>query len=333
MPSETRDEFFVALCNYDGRKNFGDNLHSFISFGVRHVDGNVTLIAAYGKSNILPRAYSNPIGWHAVVQNEYVTLSEDIQVRYKAWAITWQNYLDFIEHLKAMQRLNDHRLRNINPDEREDYRFKLWATVPAYDEAGNVNGVRKALITPTEEAQLSEDNPEYFLNPLTNTCRHTALRFVDMARGRQGKHGNGVSSFFFSSPPLSARFSKERLIMPVGFFVLPLPPDAFHLNDEQRTIAKALYRRLDKIIMLQENNPLTHDKFNGLKSLYQNITEMHEPAIDNVMKSITDWEHENKALINAHRNPGWHLFATATAQMFEELHARFSPEQTCSYSA
>lgn len=332
MPSEIRDEFFIALCNYDGRKNIGDNLHSFISFGVRHGDGNVTLLAAYGKTNLLPEAYSNPMNWNSVVQNEYVTVATDIKVRYKAWAITWENYLDFVERLKAMQQFNDERLRDIALNPSENSRFKLWATVPTHDADGNCNGVTRALLRPLEAPSLTEDNPEYFLNPLSNSCRHTALRFVDEARGHRGNHGNGVSSFFFSSPPLSARFSEGRLSTSTHFFVLPLPPDAFELSREQRSIAKTLYRRLDEIVMLQENNPLTHDKFKGLKSLYQNITEMQAPTVNDVLKTITDWELENKALINAHRNPGWHFFATATAQMFEDLHARFAPKPTSSHS-
>lgn len=293
-------EFFIAICQYQ--------IHSYVTLGAKEANQAPVLLGAFGKLR-----YGSYGSCSASIENENVFGSKASEVSYKAYEITFQHYQQLLRRMAAIsekQRQKDHR----------NVALQAYDIVAENDQAWELE--KKPLLSPENDQPLTPS--ESRLTPV-NTCRHTAIHFVDEARQSPGMKGEGISSLFFIKPPLKAVFEKGRVEDKHPFFVLPLPPTAFpHIKGEKKQILNDLYKRLDKMLLIAQHNKITAIKFNELKELYKDVAGPVMPEnILEVIAAIEDWEKGHKDLIKAHRRFAWSPFATATETLFKNFNKRF----------
>ncbi len=299
-------EFFIALCQI--------NEHSYITFGMRTGD-KVEVLASFGKVFDESALGLSFVFWNtaAYVRNESFMFAEnrEREVKYKAYAITYHHYLAFLHHIKRLSLQHNSGLRAYCPDPDQPSRL-VWKLV------ANVKTNAKN----TDSMDLNEYGRVGLIN---NTCRHSAIHLTKQAAHRTDL-GKGISSLFFSTPPLAADFlaGKVKKSTPY-FYILPLPPQAFPgLTPAKHKIINQLYRRLDEIVLCAQKNPITIQKFHKIKELYNELTRNSKASIFDIMKGIEAWEHDNKDLISKHRKSHWFSFQTATEKMFVNFHHEFA---------
>lgn len=288
-----------------------------MALGVKNLAGETQLLTSLGKVIVNWRLRA---GIGAVIQAEDVMSRYNSFLNYKAYSITWQNYLDFLKYMQRVQAQNHATifpgafpLSAFQPSEEPDLLEEDEAIVKL-----DWRNIKAAPGTITDDA-------EYRLSG-GNTCRHSAIRMTRAAMGPRDM-GAGVSNQFFKKLPLTATLKRAEHFddRTQFFYILPQPPGSYDsLPEHTRWIAKKLYRRLDEMIMMQHRNPLTMSKFQGIKGLYQQIMADQETDIVSILKGIRDWEAENRTLIASHRKDHWFHFATATEKMFGDLHRHFS---------
>ncbi|MBA3536498.1 MAG: hypothetical protein H0T84_07810 [Tatlockia sp.] len=326
------NEFFIAICERNG--------HSYISLGVKDNDGTTQFLASFGKIyyreatqakkennfDMLKFRLSETCGavftdTNAYIQNEPVIAYEindgvwrrpkTSDISYKAYAINYQHYLQFLNHMAAISRkqqikFNVKPLKAYFPVMENDDIVKLeWENVDHEDE-----------IQPLA-------NEEFVTLSIGNNCRHSAIHLTEEARKTEGT-GAGISSLFFKSLPLKAVLVSGN-VRGNYLFVLPLPPNAYsQVNREKLSILTELYTRLDEMVVIAQENELSIRKFEKLKGLYNKIAPHSPGTILDVITSIETWEKDNKELISTHREKHWFHFATATECMFDKFRIKFA---------
>jgi hypothetical protein len=326
------NEFFIALCQ---KKE-----HSYISMGVKDNNGNSQLLASFGKighlestkaekeniTDMLKIAISELCGLvfthsSAIIQNEPVIAYEknngewyrpsNSEITYKAYAISYQHYVQLLHHMAAISR-------------KQQIKFSAKPLKAYFPVMENDNFVKLEWENVDHEEEIQPlANDEFVTLSIGNTCRHSAIHLTEEAR-KTPDAGAGISSLFFKSPPLKAVFG-QGYVQDRYFFVLPLPPNSFlQVNPEKLAILTELYQRLDEMVLIAQENEVSIRKFEKLKGLYKEIaSEMPETILD-VITAIENWENDHKELISTHRKKHWFHFATATEQMFSKFHRQFA---------
>jgi hypothetical protein len=340
MSSNTLDitknsEFFIALCQYGP--------HSYVALGAKTKD-KTQLLASFGKiasertSNLctslctavfnkVPATILNePVTKH-LKPNGFISNPSESNVTYKAYDISYQNYIEFLLYMKqlsvAQRAQNQYAdiLEAYIPITKTDKKVTFeWRSVESLNVENQIKKPhdKDTIIEPTRNSKALN------LSLVSNTCRHSAIHFTQQARNN--KHmGQGVSSAFFKKLPLKATFTNGEVSKQHYFYILPLPPSSYSdLSKEQEHILKKLYKRLDRLLQKHQNNPLTAEKFEQLKTLYNSITPKQTTAIWQVIDAVETWEKDNKTLISSHRSSFcFHFGKTATESMFKSFHNDF----------
>ena len=308
----SQSEFFIAICKYD--------IHSFVTIGVKQGD-EVAVLASIGKKMIDfhdmsacefgCRFFFSKL--RGKLEDEPFMFDSSFRlVNYKAFAIQYRHYLAFLQYIKNLS-----ILRGAAYCPTVDNPFSLdWMLLDAYQP--NV-----------AESSVHYSDDKHSCISLNNSCRHSAMTLTQETVGSD--LGAGVSASFLINLPLNAEFSEGKTVKYNSktsishFYILPPPPTAFQdMAPEKFKIMNKLYQRLDKIILMQETNPITVAKFEGLKRLYTGLTQDCDLSLVDVMSGIERWEEDNKALIAAHRKHHWFSFQTATQTLFSDLHREFA---------
>jgi hypothetical protein len=316
-------EFFIALCT--------EKTHSYITLGVKN-GSKIALLAAIGKSVGVESSQWGFYLWDtsAMLGVENILFkvnSSKKPISYKAYSISYENYVQFLCYLKmlSLKQTKDQKeppIRAYCPD----------LTNPAicdlkYQSVENISSTS----TLEDEAVVKLYQK---IGGRSNNCRHAAIQLTQKATHLHDL-GRGISSYFFLNPPLKAVFSSAKIDEETTpyFYILPPPPNSFaSMSADQLKIVNELYKRLDKLILNQQDNPVTFNKFSKLKALYNNITSNYSASILDILRVIVAFELENKPLIATHRCYHWFSFQTATEKMFAAFHQELETLQkaTCS---
>ena len=305
-----QSEFFIALCKVDA--------HSYITVGVKNAD-DIHVLTALGKTCSDAGSECGVPFWDtvAVVKNEKFMFNKNLQkktVAYKAYAISYQHYLEFLHYLRllSLSQKSTHiaSLNAFCPDPKHPFKLE-WKAVEAFEAH--------------ETTYYATDLSNHRRLGLFNTCRHSAIGLTKQAT-QCTNLGSGVSTLFFKDLPLRGVFSDGRLAQTSPhFYILPLPPASFEsISPHKLKIITQLYRRLDDIILSEQKHPITIQKFDKIKQLYNNLTRDSQLSMFDMMKGIEAWEVDNKALISTHRKHHWITFQTATQKMLSNLHHEFA---------
>lgn len=307
----SESEFFIAVCTY--------KVHSYITLGVKNKE-EVNVLASIGK-----KAHQNTSPCHFIFGNADASLNtepfmfgtkKNNEVSYKAFSISYKHYIEFIAYLKNVARSQ----RQVNQVK------SLHAYLP---ESNNPSRLLWSYIEnfSSNESTLSDEDRAYYshINVINNSCRHGAIRLAQHASHRKDL-GESASTCFFKSLPLTAIFCGGTVTKATPYFyILPMPPTAFEGIDSKKAgILNQLYKRLDEIVLSEQQNPVTIQKFQKIKQLYIDLTQDDELPLLSVINGIETWERENQALIATHRKSHWFSFQTATQKMFAQLHDDFT---------
>ena len=306
---DSRSEFFVALCKR--------GVHSYVTLGVTLGD-KTEVLAAVGKVAHYDAWMCSFLLWdtEAFVKNERFMFGGVRGVLYKAYAINYQHYLEFLRYLQQLS-LAQLRTKKVS--------FSLMAYCPSPERPTWLEWKAVDHFEKQEQIVCPPNMDRHGrIGFLANNCRHSAIRLTQQASERIDL-GRGVSSFFFNKPPLQAVFSDGKVKSATPFYILPLPPNAFgQMSPQILRVITQLYQRLDELVLIEQNNLLTIQKFQQLKSLYTDLTRDCKTSIMDMMRGIEAWEKANDSLISAHRKPHWISFQTATQKMFANFHQEFT---------
>jgi hypothetical protein len=146
------------------------------------------------------------------------------------------------------------------------------------------------------EAQSLYRQTQHF--GLTHTCRDTAIALMNHARGAS-QIPRHVSSLFFRKLPVPTTLEAGLPTNTRPFYILPLPPTAFALQGtdpvsaKKRLLIDKLYQRMEDLIRLEADLPLTTSKFTKLKALYLKIAGDNFATTESLLQSIHQWRQQN----------------------------------------
>jgi len=145
-----------------------------------------------------------------------------------------------------------------------------------------------------------------------NTCRHTALDILKYTLGID-HHPKHISTLFFQNLPLKTTLVKGKPNKATPFYVIPPPPTVFlkgksfkKLGSKERALIR-IYKKMEKLLTNAPHSQDTKNKFDALKSLYNQLAGKNEQSLDAYIQQIMDWRKENPEAINTFR-------ASTTAQ-------------------
>ncbi len=154
-----------------------------------------------------------------------------------------------------------------------------------------------------------------------NTCRHASVTLLDLIlNGDSAAYQATVPNQFFKAMPCLATQNSGSYLEPL--IIMPQPPSAYELSQDQHHILAKLYRRMENILKHHYNSPVTEAKFQLLKELYNELISDTEPSATHFLESICTY-HSNdnyRKIINQHR--GFHLpffHQTRTAKLLLSL--------------
>ncbi|WP_298627994.1 hypothetical protein [uncultured Legionella sp.] len=297
------DKFFIAIGKEDS--------HSFIMFGVYDQNYVQHLLCRVGKDIdepvdpdavkclVMGERFKNVLfsKLRSKLRNERTERPnpENKPISYQAYDTTYDNYLEFIQLLEALQT--------------KENLFSCYK--PAKEEGDVVEFVKTSMpvcIARTELGALKKNINEFSVD---NTCRHTAINLVKEVQ-KTPVSSLVSSSFFFDLPYRTAlTYGKPSVVIP--FYVLPLSPVSFtDLDAEKKRIIEKLYYRMERLVLLEPDSEQTMNKFNSLKNLYlQLVGEQKQLSLNELLIHIQGWKEQNKMLLNTLRKTYfWDSFFT-----------------------
>ncbi|MFC3907974.1 hypothetical protein ACFORL_02615 [Legionella dresdenensis] len=317
---EKGSRFFIAAC----KKNNAP--HSFICLGIenkgeilssigKYIDGDKLFSSCVSDDNpagktikkflfslFAPCVFMRTQPAHLsneAIHFRYPHDKDVIAVSYKAFSLTYFQYVDFLYYLKAL-----------NP--------RLRAFIPVRERGNSVLASWRSLSVLPERRSNNQTEPADSCKTLglDNTCRHTSINLIQKARGTSNT-GHGVSTSFLKSYTLQANIANGKFDR---LFILPLPPETFKsLSVPRLKVIEKLYNCMEAILANPYARTLSHKKLLMLRRLYENITSNEEQTLDEFFGRISASFNQNKKLIQAHR--GFHFpgAATDTEKMFREI--------------
>lgn len=300
-------EFFIAICKAE------DEIHTYLIAGVKNGD-EVSILAALGKGTqgIICDAIFSKLA-ASLGAEAYMFDDEKVQFKYKAFAMQYKDYIEFLAYLKLLQTENENgsfllkpSFRAYCPNKNNPHQLEL-CKIHKYDFGSDVK----------PQLDCKQRESYSYLSP-GNTCRHTAITLAKQGTKRDDL-GTGVSTIGTVELPLYAEFNYGKSFAP-GFCILPQPPTALkNIAKPKLDILTKFYRRMDEIILSQQKNPLTMQKFEIVKQLYNQMTKNIQRPLIQLLEGIQLWELNNRGLINKHRKQHWFSFQTATRKMVNDI--------------
>lgn len=310
-----KDKFFVAI----GKEEH----HSFIMFGVYDQNHVQHLLCRVGKDVIEP---NDPNDYQCMVwgrrlsgiffsklksrlRNERTTRDylETAPISYQAYDTSYNNYLEFLQLLEAIQ-----------TEENSFFCYK-----PLKEEGDIVEFDKTSRVVCIERINLDvlKKNIQEF--NIDNTCRHTAIKLLEDVQ--KTPVSSMISSSFFNDLPCRTEltFGKPSAIIP--FYVLPASPASFpDLDNTKKHIIEKLYYRMERLVLLEPNSEQTMSKFNSLKMLYTELAgEPKQLTLDELFYNIQSWKEQNKAVLCTLRKTYfWDAFfvrESATMKMVNDI--------------
>lgn len=322
-----KNEYFLAICR---RKE-----HSFLTIGFytpteTHILCSTGKVLAnhekissgeVSKNAVLCKMLYSPV--EAIIwseRDENLNLITNKEIEYKAYHIEEEQYKQFLAFLKTHPHLEKKR------------QFKVRYHDPKTNCIVETDLLKKEIdeyiSTPNCPYTQTTSKDQYL--SAANTCRDFAIEKTRLF-SYQKQLGNGVSRGFFTHLPLKAKMTSYFVNKENLFYILPLPPNAFNIDKKSQryTVLKKLYMRLDQMIMKENNNPITKEKFDELKALYQTLAGKNNAPIPDLIQTLQDWEKDHQSLIKTHRNAyrfHWmtkiaNCFKTSTEKLFDEFHS------------
>lgn len=295
-------ELFMAICQV--------SVHSFIIVGVQDkITGENHVLFSLGQvytdsgklcSDIFRTLFTSMGGALGEEVFVYKRFSHDLS--YKSFTLTQEQYSEFLSFVTP------YRNKSI---ERRPHAFVLDCD----PEKSKMISYRYTELSDQKEEPDVKSSP-YSNITISNTCRHSAIRLLSRVFESITERAQDLSSFFLS------KFSYKTQIQNGKFkghiYILPVPPNPKELSKTQYEVLFILYRRLEKIPKDAHDDPITIDKFNQLKILYQSLNSSKKnQSIKSLFTEIVKWEDVNKDLIDKKRD--FTLFPTATRDMVDEI--------------
>lgn len=349
----TADEFFIAVCN--------SGEHSYVVAGVKQKDESddkhFRLLAGAGKfldtsskekvkkvkkvkkedeeeggcklsvkgvHNTAKVFFGNP---RAFLANEHLIAGSWFQegkrfappfsrkAKYSAYTISFAQYLKLVDLITEINpNMPCYRLDSAEKTKANKFLLK-------YGWGADVENVHKKLKTKITH-----------INMIANNCRTSALDIVDeVAKPLLSKQvtGNALAKL-----PLSTRFHDG---VADYLYILPAALDATKTDDIHPAIRSTLatiYKRLDDMLTKATKNKITKQKFELLKSLYNELLSMDKQDIQAFKDKIDEFldDDENKQILYKTREPNifGRLFKpkTSTENMFIAIDKKITKKIT-----
>ena len=216
---------------------------------------------------------------------------ESLEITYKAYGITQDDYVQF---LRSLCRLQNSRISAFVPRERNQQGFPFIYTELAKTRIGDLPSFALHL----DYATISK-----------NSCRTSAIEMLLVILKRSEKDPDISNSFYKNLPYKNTIYQGQLLHL---IYVLPLPPaDIYKQNRPFGAAIHLIYNRLSSIPLSKPDQELTLRKFLAVKDLYEQLANApldFEPWLT----ILDDWMGQNARLINTHRGQA---FKEATATM------------------
>ena len=295
-------QFFIAVCMVKG--------HTMITAGVQHIDktgeSKQTMLLDVGKSIVLEKRKQSmfTILWQmlqgtldSTIQNERVFVNREekeknknknpnLKVEYMAYEINYMQYLSLLTNLND---LNPELFAYIpNNDATQDYINLEFAPIKNLTHEKNAGNKDIGAINENKD-KLS----------FTHHCRKTGRTLLKTSFPETSIDDFGVSADIQGH--LLCKSSITNGNFDANLVLLPPPPTAYNMGAEETKLLFKLYRRMDKILKLNEKSSLTMDKYEQHKKLYKSIVEQEEPSLNTILSSIITWGDENNKMIDKHR--------------------------------
>ena len=104
-----------------------------------------------------------------------------------------------------------------------------------------------------------------------------------------------------------------------NLYLLPLPPSAYGLENEQHKILSTVYLRMETMLLKNSLHANTQPKFKVLQTMYEQLLDKREAKVNflDVIAKHAQQE-KNQQIIGQHRGWHWPFFhSTRTNDMFE----------------
>lgn len=295
------DEFFLALCK--------SGLHSFVTLGVVLADqpDSPILLARVGKC-AMGSLFFNP---RVIFQDELFCESETKrEISYQAYTITAEQADQCVQLLSLIDQtqLKD-KITRANFSNKEHP--LITAFVSEDPDKEGIQCYQHVILSRHNFPSFSEENGQkraatqvahnaYRFNPLTNTCRHTALDIVEFIL----KFKTGISAFFLLSPRYKTHMFGGRLYGKT-WYIVPASPLVYasQLSPKQLHVANCLYEQLSNIPTQKLSDPLTRKKFNAIKAIYMDIVGEAHLDVAALLGKICAYERDNQSILYASRSP------------------------------
>jgi hypothetical protein len=250
-------EFFIAMMlDHDN--------HSYVTLGVKSND-RYELLAGFGKNFQLTPQHEldfkfRELAFASDIKNEAASLSTP--VRYKAFALSYKQYLHFLQQLGKLKK-------------------GLQAYYPTHETNEDVTLTHMDIPCLDYISSRSQASNHLSRISLFNNCRHTAITLTKDAT-QANELGNGVSSLWFRHLPYKTE---------AGFYVLPTPPSQHFPHN------KPIFQRLEAMIANVQATKEWHSEFEYLKSLCHPANKMDtqafETASDRLRQTLATTDREN----------------------------------------
>ena len=302
------DEFFIAI----GKKG----IHSFVMLGV--MKNNMPfLLARVGKTNSIDEDFGRglcsqgKLAVKAIVSQTKSALQEEPlllqgHISYSAYAIGYEHCIQFLKLIALSQRI--HAINAYQPVREDD--------------AGVVMEKKALPRAPIEEADVKQRNiieRSHSLH-INNTCRSTAIDLIEYTQNISHLTDN-VSSAFFRDLPVSVLFSEGKPNK--YFYVFPLPPNAHDADQEKMAILTKIYKRMENLLKKDLYGENTIQKFQALKTLYNQQAGLPNGSLNEALDSIRQWRQDNQSVISQLRAQSFlgrlFVFKSSTEAMADNI--------------
>ncbi|MCL9682692.1 hypothetical protein [Legionella maioricensis] len=310
-----KDHFFIAICK--------QGKHSFLMLGIYDQNQVTQLLCRVGKFFDVPqnpkdRGYcdTNRRLCNALFSSSRAKIMDErlsretkgeIPISYQAYDLSYQHYLEFIQHLESLQT--------------DDNKYKCYKPIAEKQGKVHLKLTRELIFTPqTNSGDIADSASEVSIN---NTCRHTAIKLIEEVQ--HTPISSLVSSSFLRDLPYQTRLDYGQPSAELPFYVLPPSPAAYpDLSEEKRSVMTKLYARMERVLLIDPHSVKTQNKFQCLKDLYTEITgPQKDLTLDELLFSIQSWKQANESILNGLREKYfWDYFFTrqsATSRLITEI--------------
>jgi hypothetical protein len=307
------DEFFIAIAKIRG------NAHTFIFVGVKLLE-EILILARVGKAMDVRKG--NPPGLFSLIFSPVKAILKDEgvdrlagwrqEITYEAYAISYQQYLQFMALLKKIQDdtncFSGYAPIRVNQDEVE------LAWIKKILNSNDSNATSMPLVAELEDILIHNLEDLH----LSNTCRHTAIDLINHVCGNK-ENTKAISTQFFCSLPLrtslmaeNQEFLRNRVgggetffVRPeraVPFYILPMPPTAVqNVSPYKNRVLSDLYKRMEEMLKVAPEKEETKKKFDLLKTFYQEQISQKSNSIDDFVNILLNWKNQHQKDISCLR--------------------------------